>query len=823
MTPQALAGVRAIDLSQGIAGPYCTKQLAALGAEVIKVEPPAGDPSRRMGPFVGDDPHPEKSVLVLYLNTGKKSVTLDLGAESGRRTVEALARDADVLVESFAPGTMDQLGLSHERLQALNPRLVITAVSVFGQYGSYRGYQADEINLYAWGGLMGITGERDREPLKNGGWQAQYQAGLSALAGTLTALYGRLGDGRGELVDVSIMETVALMVEPWMIWNYVTQGTLRGRLGNHSIIPPRGTWPCADGWVTVIPSLWRNWEAFAALTGNEALRDERFATNAQRARHADEIMALLLPWLLDHTREEIYHSAQRLGLLFGYVATVDEILASPQLRARGYFVELDHPVAGRLTYPGAPVKLTATPYRFTRAPLLGEHSADLTPRPPSPKGTGGIDAPLPLRGRGAGGEGRPVPRPPAPGPRLPLTGVRVLDLSRVWAGPLATKFLADMGAEVIKVQPVRHFALDRLDNATGYWHQCNANKQAICIEFARPEGIALFKGLAAVSDVVLENFTPRVMPGFGLGYDVLSRINPQLVMISCPAMGTTGPEAGYAALGESIEALAGIVAQTGYRDEDRPMKSGINYADPIVGMQAAAAVLAALVHRRRTGAGQFIDLSMRETTVSLIGEQILDYAANGRLPQRIGNRHPFFAPQGAYRCRGEDQWLTICVRSDAEWRALCNVIGRPELAADPRVADVAGRRAHHDELDAILSEWAEAQDKHRATEALQAAGVAAAPVLHIPELIADPHLNARRFWVPVEQPGFGTHPYPTLPFQLTRAPVEVKTPPPQFAEHNRRVLGGLLGLSEAEVARLEAARVISPQPLPYSPTPDLVS
>jgi crotonobetainyl-CoA:carnitine CoA-transferase CaiB-like acyl-CoA transferase len=397
-----------------------------------------------------------------------------------------------------------------------------------------------------------------------------------------------------------------------------------------------------------------------------------------------------------------------------------------------------------------------------------------------------------------------------------LSGLRVLDLSRVWAGPLATKFLSDMGAEVIKVQPVRQFALDRRDDQSGYWHQCNGNKQAICIEFEHPEGIALFKRLVEVSDVVLDNFTPRVMRRFGVGYDTLSTLNPRLIMISCSAMGATGPEASYAALGESIEALSGIVAQTGYGDDDQPMKSGINYADPIVAMQAAAAVVAALIHRRRTGQGQFIDLSMRETTVALIGEQIVAHSGTGYMPERTGNRHPQFAPQGAYRCQGDDQWLTISVRTDDEWRRLCAAIGRPDLANDSRFVDVAGRRTHHDEIDAILGVWAQEQEARAATEGLQSAGVPAAPVLHIPDLIADPHLNARGFWTLVDEPGFGPNPYPTLPFHLSHAPVEITTPPPKFAEHNHHVFGTILGLSDDEVAKLEGEHIISPVPLPYA-------
>ena len=814
MTATALAGTRVIDLSTHVAGPFCTRQLAALGAEVIKIEPPQGDPSRALGPFAGGAPHLEKSSLFLYLNTGKKSAVLDLNRLRDRETLGLLLQDADILIESFSPGRMAALGLAPEQLLAIHPRLVITSITPFGQYGPYRDYQADEINAYAWGGLMGVTGEPDREPLKNGGWQAQYQAGLSALVGTLAALAQRNRDGRGQQVDVSVIETVALMVEPHMIWNYATSGAQRGRLGNHSIIPPRGTWPCKDGWVTVVPSLWRNWEAFYKMTSIEALQDERFATNEGRAHNADEIMAILLPWMLERTREEIYHAAQRVGMPFGYVANVAEILTSPHLRARGYFVELEHPVAGRRTHPWAPALLQQTPYCWSRAPLLGEHTAAITAGRGRESGNDGSWV-NPQLSDGSPQSPLSEPLPPSTD-TLPLAGLRVLDLSRVWAGPLATKFLADCGAEVIKVQPVRHYDLARTDNVSGYWHQCNANKQAICLEFARPEGIALFKRLASVSDVVLENFTPRVMKGFGLDYEVLHAINPGLIMIACPAMGSTGPEASYGALGESIEALAGIVAQTGYRGEDQPMKSGINYADPIVGMQAAAAVLAALLYRGRTGRGQFIDLSMRETTIALIGEQIVDYSGGGPIPARSGNRHSVFAPQGAYRCRGEDQWLTLCVRSDDEWSTLCSIIGRPELAEDASLVDAAGRRANHDALDRILGEWAREREAREATDMLQAAGIAAAPVLHVGDLIDDPHLNARGFWRSVDELGFGRNPYPALPFQLSRSPVQIRTAPPRFAEHNRRTLLDLLGLDEGEFVRLERLRVISDVPLAYT-------
>ncbi len=379
MTGQALSGLIVLDLSQNISGPFCTRLLAGLGAEVIKIEPPGqGDPSRKMGPFPGDEPHSEKSGLFLYLNTGKKSLTLNLKTRAGAKIFKKLAREADMVVENFEPKVMPGLGLNYQELEKINPALIMTSISYFGQNGPYRDYQATNLTAYALGGIAYVTGDPDREPLTTGGSQAEYHGGLNAFVATLTALHYRDVTGIGQHVDVSLMECLVSVLE-YKLEMYSFQGAIAGRWhSRHPYSWPHGDiYPCRDGFVGVISGPPRRWAAAARLMANPALADPRFADSGGITAHRDEVDAHLLPWLIEHDKEEIYHSAQALGLPFGYVATTEDLLNSAQFRERGFFAEIDHPEAGTLAYPTSPAKMSETPWQTGRAPLLGEHNEEI--------------------------------------------------------------------------------------------------------------------------------------------------------------------------------------------------------------------------------------------------------------------------------------------------------------------------------------------------------------------------------------------------------------------------------------------------------------
>ncbi|MDO8615599.1 MAG: CoA transferase [Dehalococcoidia bacterium] len=416
---------------------------------------------------------------------------------------------------------------------------------------------------------------------------------------------------------------------------------------------------------------------------------------------------------------------------------------------------------------------------------------------------------------------------------LPLSGIRVLDLTQVYAGPTCTRVLSDLGAEVIKVEGLKRMDITRnfviADNQSegDYWNRSgyflfrNGGKKSLTLDFSEEggAGVDIVRRLVPGADVVAESFTPRVMAKFGLDYESLRKVKPDIIMISLSGYGQTGPWRDYSAYGMGLEPASGISSLTGYRDSD-PLRTGISFTDPYSGVAGAGAVLAALAHRRRTGRGQYIDLSEHEAAVPVGGYALMDWAMNQRLCRRAGNRSPWYAPQGCYRCRGDDSWLVITVRDDAEWQAFCDAAGHPEWAGDPRFADVLSRGDNHDALDALITSWTGEQDHLEAMRRLQAAGVIAAAVLSPKQALLDPHLRERGFFQLVDTGDHGRRPAPRqLGARFSAFETDSARTAPKLGEHNRAVLSGLLGMSDEEIATLEEQKVIGDTPETAVPLP----
>ncbi len=385
MPEQALSDVKVLDLTWHIAGPYCTKLLAGYGAEVIKVERPGeGDPTRRMGPFFKDDPHPEKSGLFLHLNTNKKGITLNLKSATGEKILKALVSDADILVESFSPRVMPSLGLDYQTLEQINPKLVMVSISNFGQSGPYRDFRASEIVEYAMGGEMYSTGTADREPLKLGGNVTQYQAGTVAAVATMGALYGAECQEVGQHVDVSIMETQAGSTDRRIIYllGYACAGVLTTRWpppreAVRMMILPQGVYPCKDGFINTL-SLPQWWPRYLEAMGMPELKDDPRFQNIFSAEAGMEFDAIWYSWLADHTREELFEIFREARIASAPVNSPEDLLEYAHLKERQYFTEIDHPETGKVTYPGAPFKMTETPCQAIHpAPLLGQHNEEI--------------------------------------------------------------------------------------------------------------------------------------------------------------------------------------------------------------------------------------------------------------------------------------------------------------------------------------------------------------------------------------------------------------------------------------------------------------
>ena len=791
-----LAGVRVVDLSQGTAGAYCSKLLGQFGARVIKVEPPEGNPARRLGPFPDDLPDQERSAPFLYLNTNKESVRINLRIPEGVDAARRLAASANIVIDDFAPGSLAVTGLSFSELSRSNPGLVQTSITPFGQTGPYAEFQATHLVTCALSGALGLFGDADREPLEPGWSVGDYAAGLHAAVGTMAAHYRSQLTGLGEQIDVSSQEAQQLLTI-FSALSFQESGTM----------PARGRWHLHDwddGYFGCMLGMGRGWENFCEWMGRPELADDpEFAILPARL-DPDFLLPLLRDQVPDLSREELFAEAQTHRVQWALVPTVEEILEIEQFGSRSYFGEVEHPVADAALYPGAPFKLGGSPAIDHRpAPLLGAHDEAVL------CGELGYSVEDLQKITGAA-TGRPdqtgpptVPPPPTTWPagrtasKLPLQGIRILDATWAMAGPQATSSLANLGAEVIKVLN------PSLPSAVDGFAAVNRNKYGIAINLNDPRGADLFRRLVAVSDVVAENFSSRVMGNFGLDYEDLVTVKPDVIMLSMPCFGRTGPWKDYIGSALITECTSGLPQLTGYEGGPPTLLTG--FCDGLAGLQGALAVLLALEFRRRTGKGQHIDLAQTEACASLVGEQILGFQLTKSLPTRRGSRSPHMSPHGVYRCDGDDRWVAIAVRSDEEWQRFAAVLGTPAWTDDDQFHTLADRLTHQDELDAHIESWTRKRSNDSIMRLLQSAGVPAGAVLDSAALLQDSHLQERGFFQ-IEE---GEMLWPQEPIRLSTADTRTRTATPSLGQHTSEVLHELLGLTEAELDALQHAGAIS--------------
>jgi len=815
----ALGDLRVVECVSGLAGAFAAKALADLGAGTVVVEPPSGHATRRSGPFPGDLSHPERSGQFLYLFANKRGVTLDLDLPRDRDALCSLLADTDVLITEAPTARLHDLGLAYPDLAAVNPRLIETVISPFGLSGPYSDRKGSDLVCWHMGGtgagtpFNGVTRPDEQPPLRGGGYQASYATGWAAAAATLAAVFYRETYGTGQLVDVSAMEAVASM--------------MRAAIGNFSYDPSTARtsrlkaaspwiYPCKDGFVSTSHGREHWWDALKGLMKRPDWAESPvFATAALRREHADALDAGLSDWLSGYTRAELYGMLVPHGIPCFPVQTMDEVTGSPQYRARGAIVEQQHPLAGTILQPGPTVRLSGTPWRLRRpAPLLGQHNdevlglahgqqaAKASPRPPFEA------APTPTRASpvDAGKRNRP------------LAGIRILDFGWILSVPHCTAWLGTLGAEVIRVESHARLDTGRLGvgggadgvpgpNRSGGFNGLNYSKQSITLNIPTEAGRALARDLIATSDVVCENFATGVMDRLGLGYEALSALRPDIVMLSGSTLGTDGPEREATGWGPNVCAYAGLPAISGYEDGP-PADLGGVWPDYCIGTVMVFALLSALHHRQRTGRGQHVEIAMGEVVTAMIPEAVLEYTMNGRQRPRLGNRDLDMAPHGVYPCDGDDRWIAIAVEDDTAWRALCSVIGRTALADEPRFTNVEARLRHQDELDSLLAAWTATRTLGEATAVLQAAGVAAGAVATILDLMEDPQLLARRFLVTIDHPEVGPRVVAGLPVTFSAMPDLAYGPAPCLGEHNDAVFGSLLHLPADDMRRLQEAQII---------------
>ncbi len=803
--PGALAPCRIIDLTRET-GAVCTRMLAGLGADVVRVEPPGGDATRTRAPLVGDGGGERLSAWWAQMHAGKRSITLD----------EASAEDAAFLLDLCAGAdavalSPDDRGeswpLDLDALAERAPHVVRTVITPFGLAGPKAGWLGSDLTGLAAGGLLSLCGDPDRAPLRVSVEQAYALAGAQACVGTLLALRARRLSGRGQLVDVSVQAAVANALGNSRLY-YAMDGLVTKRAGGGRAFGTQGTrliYPSADGYV----AYWRQPDSIRALArwfddaGEPRTFDaEEWAGRALAGGELptpEEVEALereLRAFFAQRSTHELSEEGQPRGLMIYPVNTMADLAASEHLAARGFFGDAPSP-AGTLRMPGAPVKLAATPWRTGAIAAAGAHGeavrADVARGSPRP----------------AGGETRAKI-----GARDLFKGLRVADFSWVGVGPNTTQMLAWHGAEVVRVESALKLDTfrsggprpegDRSPDGSAYWVNHNRDKLGVQINLRTPEGVEAAKRLIAASDVVTESFTPGFMARVGLDYEAVRAINPSAIMLSMSMEGQDGPHAQFRGFGLILQAAAGITGLTGWPDRP-PTGTGVAYTDWVAMHFAASSLLAALDHRERTGEGQHLDLSQLEATAYALDGALVAALNGGEAVRANGNRHPEAVPHGVFACRGEDRWCAVSVMSDAQWLRLCGAIGRADWAADAGLREAAGRKRREDAIEAGLAAWCASRTAEEAQERLQAAGVPAHLVATMADVQHDPQLLARGHFWETDHPVIGPLTYDGPAYLLSETRAGPRNPAPLLGQHTERVFRDLLGYGEDELAELVAS------------------
>ena len=796
---QGLEGVNVLELGHMVSASYASKLMADLGADVIKIEEPTGDLARQRGPFPSGQSDSEKSGLFLALNTNKRSVVLDTVQDATQ--FEQLVSQTDILVHNYAPSAMAEHGIDYAALRKINPRLVLCSITPFGLTGPHKDFKSYELTQahaggWAWLG-PGASDEPDLPPLKTFGQQCDFQGGLAGAMTSLAAYYRALETGQGEHIDLSVQAYIASILEQNFVY-YTYLDRVASRLGRRQLYP-WGIFQCQDGLIFLITVEEDQWQRLVEVMEHpEWASWEIFQDMYNRSKNHDVLKMYLEEWMSNWKVEDLFRAGQERRICFAPILSMPLLAKQGQLSERNFFVDVEHPKAGTLTHLGPPYQLKEPWWQIRRpAPLLGEHTDEVL---------------------SASSEQAPTATSVAPHKKLPLEGVRIVDFTWVWAGPHGAMQLAHLGAEVIKIESEVHTDMTRRvrlpptgmkhgPNRSGVFNQWSQGKKSLQLNIGTPRGLELAKELIRKSDVVMDNFATGVMERMGLSYEELQATSPNIIVASISGYGHSGPQKDYMGYGPAIAPLTGISALTGHPGGP-PQELGISYGDPNGGINAAVAICAALASRKRTGKGQYIDVSLWDAMAALVPEGWMDYSMNGTEPERMGNRDVRMAPHNCYRCEGDHEWVSIVCGTEDEWRALCEVIGQPQLVSDTRFQTMSDRKANEEALDQIITEWTLRHTKWDVTTLLQNAGVAAFPSMNSKDLADDPHLNERGFFEQLEHPEVGARIHAGIPWLLTESSNGVRSPAPLLGQHTDEVMQDVLGYGAEDIVQLKEEKIL---------------
>lgn len=793
-----LSGYTVVDLSSGIPGAYCTKLIADAGADVVKIEAPEGD-SLRSWSASGAELNGSDGALFGFLAGGKQSVVADPDSTSDVEMIERLLASADAVVWSHGSRVADLAVLGPREMHDRHPHLVVTSITPFGLDGPWHDKAATEFTLQAWsGGAIGIgRGSQDRAPVHVGGRAGDWISGAYASALTLAFRARALRDGRGELIDLSMLEAQILCLTYYPVTYFEMLGK-PWRSERRPTVP--GVAQAADGLVALGCGTAQQWFDLCAMSGHDEWIDEEssLTITEQANLHAEE----LYEWLRGQNVDDVRDLASAFRIPNSPVGNGENVTEMDHYIERGAFVTNPH---GGFTQPSHPYRLGGVALRGARpAPRLGEqtevHRAAVAPTRTAPV---------------SGGD------------PLPFSGLRVLDMTTFWAGPSCTHAMAMLGAEVIHLESTRRPDGTRLiagipATEPQWWEQSpifsalNSNKLGLTLDFQTERGLTLLRQLIPTCDVIVENFTPRVIDQLGLDFASVRALRDDIIMVRMPGFGLDGPWRDNPAFAYIIEDATGLSWLTGY--PDRNPYEPYSIGDPNAGIHALNAVQLALEHRRRTGAGVLVEAAMADAALSVAAEQVIEYTAYGTLLERAGNRGPSAAPQNIYQVAGIDEfgrddcWVAVAVESDAQWIALRDALGRPDWAMAGDLDEAAGRRTRHGDIDEALGAWCRVRTGDEVVDTLWAAGVPVAKVLQPHRQTEIEQLAHRGFFEQLGHPVNTAASHSTLPARLANGPTSFhRHPAPLLGEHNADVLRGL-GVDDDEIVALYDDGVIGNTP-----------
>jgi len=794
-----LSGMKVVDLSTEIAGPYATKMLVDAGAEVIKVEGPSGDPLRGWSASK-QDLSSRDGALFQFLNGGKQSLDWDLETHAGRDKFLRLCQSADLVVESGGAGWLAAREIGFDRLSERNPALSLVSISPYGTEGPWADRPATEFTLEAEVGNLAYRGLPERGPVAAGGRVGEWASGSAAAVAALATWRSARMSGVGLHADLSMLETMCLTMTTY---HDLFGQFLPGVAAPQGIETP-SIEPAKDGWIGICTYTGQQWKDLCGLMGRPDVgEDERFYDGAARMEHLDFILEIIHGWTRKHTMKEVTELLELMRIPVAPIGDGKAVLEFDQFKERGVFQ--DHPDGFKA--PRVPYLVGGMPLPgFRPAPALGFDNARLESELPEPS----LSA-------------KPISQDKV---KPAFDGLRVIDLTAFWAGPFATGILAALGADVIKIESIQRpdgmrFAgaipSEQLWENCPIFHGCNLSKRAITLNLDSDEGKLLLRRLLEDADIVIENFSTRVMENFGFTWDSLHEINPRLISIRMPAWGLDGPWKDRTGFAPNVEQASGLAWLTGY--EDMPLiPRGV--CDPVGGMHTVYALSMALEERERTGEGMLVEVPLVESALNLAAEQVIEWTAYGEFLTRRENRGPVASPQAVFVCqpskretRYEKKFAALSIVNDAHWATLVELLGRPAWAVTPEYVTEAGRRMAEDEIERELAQWFASQDCDEVVDRLLAAGLPAATLINGYMISPNPQIDARGFRVELEHAIKGPLSYTGLPFQLSNeAAVSYRWAAPTMGAFNEEVLRGELGLSDADLAELREKRVIGDRP-----------